>query len=65
MSPLTKNGGKDEPTIVSMRKLQHGTPNVKSHNRRAQNTTKMSNTDLNDRYIFCKSTTLMGSKRLY
>jgi hypothetical protein len=49
MSPLAKNGGKDEPTIVSMRKLQHGTPNVKSHNRRTQNTKKMSNTDLNDR----------------
>jgi hypothetical protein len=46
---LQKTGGKDEPTVVCMRKSQHGTPNVKSHNRRAQNTTKMSNTDLNDR----------------
>ena len=40
---------KNEPTIVCMRKSQHGTQNVKKHNRRTQNTTKMSNTDLNDR----------------
>ena len=40
---------KDEPTIVCMRKSQHGTQNVKTHNRRTQNTKKMSNTDLNDR----------------
>ena len=40
---------KNELTIVCMRKSQHGTPNVKSHNRRTQNTKKMSNTDLNDR----------------
>ena len=39
---------KDEPTIVCMRKSQHGTQNVKTHNRRTQNTEKMSNTDLND-----------------
>ena len=44
-----QRGGKDEPTIVCMRKSQHGTPNVKTHNRRTQNTKKMSNTDLNDR----------------
>ena len=40
---------KDEPTIVYMRKSQHGTQNVKTHNRRTQNTKKMSNTDFNDR----------------
>ena len=40
---------KDEPTIVCMRKSQHGTQNVKTHNRRTQNTKKMSNKDLNDR----------------
>ena len=27
---------KDEPTIVCMRKSQHGTQNVKTHNRRTQ-----------------------------
>ena len=46
---------KNEPTIVCMRKSQHGTQNVMTHNRRTQNTTKMSNTDLNDRYIFVKA----------
>ena len=46
---LQTTGGKDEPTIVFMRKSQHGTQNVKTHNRRTQSTTKMSNTDLNDR----------------
>ena len=40
---------KNEPTIVCMRKSQHGTQNVKTHNRRTQNTNKMSNTYLNDR----------------
>ena len=40
---------KNEPTIVCMRKSQHGTQIVMTHNRRTQNTTKMSNTDLNDR----------------
>ena len=40
---------KNEPTIVCMRKSQHGTQNVKTHNRRTQNTKKMSNSDLNDR----------------
>ena len=40
---------KNEPTIVCMRKSQHGTQNVTTHNRRTQNTKKMSNTDLNDR----------------
>ena len=40
---------KNEPTIGCMRKSQHGTQNVKTRNRRTQNTTKMSNTDLNDR----------------
>jgi hypothetical protein len=42
-------GGKDEPTIVCMRKSQHGTQKVKTHNRRTQNTKKMINTYLNDR----------------
>ena len=46
---------KNEPTIVCMRKLQHGTQNVKTHNRRTQNTTKVSNTDLNDRKSFVKA----------
>ena len=46
---------KNEPTIVCMRKSQHGTQNVMTHNRRTQNTTQMSNTDLNDRYIFVKA----------
>ena len=40
---------KNESTMVFMRKSQHGTQNVKTHNRRTQNTKKMSNTDLNDR----------------
>jgi len=35
---LLTPGGKDEPTIVCMRKSQHGIPNVKTHNRRTQNT---------------------------
>ena len=56
---------KNEPTIVCMRKSQPGTQNVKTHNRRTQNTKKMSNTDFNDRQIFCKSTTPMNSKRIY
>jgi hypothetical protein len=46
---LQTTGGKDEANIVCMRKSQHGTQNVKTHNRRTQNTKKMSNTDLNDR----------------
>jgi hypothetical protein len=42
MSPLSNNVEvKDEPTIVCMRKSQHGTQNVKTHNRRTQNTKKM------------------------
>ena len=40
---------KNEPTIVCMRKSQHETQNVKTHNRRTQNTKKMSNADLYDR----------------
>ena len=40
---------KNESTIVCMQKLQHGTQNVKTYNRRTQNTKNMSNTDLNDR----------------
>ena len=46
---LQTTGGKDEPTIVCMLKSQHATQSVKTHNRRTQNTTNMSNTDLNDR----------------
>ena len=46
---------KDKPTIVCMRKSQHGTQNVKTHNRRTQNTKNMSNTDLNDRKSFVKA----------
>ena len=46
---LQITGGKDEPNIVFMRKSQHGTQNVTTHNRRTQNTKKMSNTDLNNR----------------
>jgi hypothetical protein len=46
---LQTTGGKDEPTIVCMRKSQHGTQNVKTHTRRTQNTKQMSNTDINDR----------------
>ena len=46
---LQTTGGKDEPTIVCMRKSQHGTQSVKTHNSRTQNTKKISNTDLNDR----------------
>ena len=40
---------KNEPTIVCMQKSQHGTQNVKKHNRRTQNTNKMGNMDLNER----------------
>ena len=48
-SLLQTTGGKDEPIIVCMRKSQHGTQSVKTHNRRTQNINKMGNTDLNDR----------------
>ena len=46
---LQTTGGKEKPNIVCMRKSQRGTQNVKTHNRRTQNTKMMSNTDLNDR----------------
>jgi hypothetical protein len=46
---LQITGGKDEPNNVCMRKSQHGTQNVKTHNRRTQKNKTMSNTDLNDR----------------
>ena len=46
---LQTTGVKNEPTIVYMRKLQHGTQNVKTHNRRTQNNEKIRNTNLNDR----------------
>jgi hypothetical protein len=62
---LQTTGSKDEPNIVCMRKSRHGTQNVKTHNRGAQKAEKMSNTNLNDRQIFCKGTTPMGSKRVY
>ena len=46
MIPLTNNMEvKNEPTIVCMRKSQHGTQNVKTHNRRTQNTKKILMTD--------------------
>jgi hypothetical protein len=42
-------GGKDEPNIAFMRKsqrtLQHGTQNIKTHNRTKQKTKMMCNTD--------------------
>jgi hypothetical protein len=41
--------GRDEPNIVCIRKSQHGTQSVKTHNRRTQKNKKMRNTDLNDR----------------
>ena len=52
---LQTTGGKDEPTIVCMRKSQHGTQNVKTHNRRTQSTTKMSNTILMTGKSFVKA----------
>ena len=42
-------GGKDEPNIAFMQKSQrtsqHGTQNIKTHNRTTQETKKMCNTD--------------------
>ena len=52
---LQTTGGKDEPTILCMRKSQHGTQNVKTHNRRTQNTKKMSNTILMTGKSFVKA----------
>ena len=46
---LIRHGAKDELAIFCMRKSQNGTQNVKTYNRRTQNTKKMNNTDLNDR----------------
>ena len=42
---LQTAGGKDEQNIVCMRKSQHGTQNVKSHNRKTKTTKKMNNTN--------------------
>jgi hypothetical protein len=56
---------KNEPTIVCIRKSQHGTQNVMTYNRRTQNITKDEQHDLNDRYLFCNYTTPMGSKSVY
>ena len=46
---LQTTGGKDESNIVFMRKSwrtsQHGSQNVKTHNKKTQKTKKMSNTD--------------------
>lgn len=46
---MQTKGGKDEPTIVLIRKSQrtsrHGTQKVKTHNRTTQQTKNMSNTD--------------------
>ena len=53
--PSYKQRGCKDRTIVCMRKSQHGTQKVMTHNRRTQNTTQMSNTDLNDRYISVKA----------
>jgi len=44
MSPPT-TGGKNELNIVCMRKSQHGTQNVKTHNRTTQKIKKNNNTD--------------------
>jgi hypothetical protein len=52
---LQTAGGKDEQNIVSMRKSQHGTQNVKTHNRRTQTTKKMSNTNLSDGKSFVRA----------
>ena len=52
---LQTTGGKEEPNIVCRRKSQHETQNVKTPNRRTQNTKKMRNTDLNDRKSFVKA----------
>ena len=41
----SKIGGKDELNIVFMRKTQHETQNVKTHNRKKQTTKKINNTD--------------------
>ena len=48
-------GGKDDPTIICMRKSQHGTQNVKTHNRRAQKAKKMGNTILMTGKSFVKA----------
>jgi hypothetical protein len=37
--------GKDEPNMVFMRTSQHGTQNVKTHNKTTQKAKKMSYTD--------------------
>ena len=42
---LQTSGGKDEPNIVFMWTSQHGTQNVKTHNRTTLKTIKMSDTD--------------------
>ena len=44
-----QHGGKERTDHRLYAKSQHGTQNVKTHNRRTQHTKKMSNTDLNDR----------------
>ena len=44
-----QHGGKERTNHRLSTKSQNGTQNVKTHNRRTQNTKKMSNTDLNDR----------------
>ena len=42
---LQTTRGKDEPNMVFMRTSQHGTQNVKTHNKTTQKAKKMSNTD--------------------
>jgi hypothetical protein len=46
---LQTTGGRDEPSIVCMRKSQHGTQKAKPLDRRTHKTKQMSNTDLKDR----------------
>jgi hypothetical protein len=52
---LQTTGGKDKPTIVCMRKSQHGTQYEKTDNRRTQNTKNMSNTILMTGKSFVKA----------
>ena len=42
---LQTTGGEDVPNMVFMRTSQHGTENVKTHNKTTQKAKKMSNTD--------------------
>ena len=46
---LQTTGGKERTNHRLYAEITTRNPNVKTHNRRTQNTKKMSNTDLNDR----------------